>query len=108
MSFGETILAIFGVRKLSTSRDYKLLSRRIDALEYNDKILRDMIWSTMTDEQKREFIRRYKKEKMEQKKENMTDDLETLIKKGFWTMVGVFGGLFILYMIVYIVVAAFT
>jgi len=45
---------------------------------------------------------------MEQKKENMTDDLETLIKKGFWTMVGVFGGLFILYMIVYIVVAAFT
>jgi len=109
MSLGETILAIFGTRKLSTSKDYKLLDRRINTLEQNDRMLRDMVWSTMTDEQKREFIQKYKEERAQPKhEEELTDDLERLVKKGFWIVVGIFGGLFVLYMIVYTIVAACT
>jgi len=109
MSLGETILAIFGTRKLSTSKDYKLLDRRINTLEQNDRMLRDMLWSTMTDEQKKEFIKKYKGERTQPKhEEELTDDIGKAVKTGFWIIVGIFGGLFVLYMIVYTIVAACT
>ena len=39
MSLGETILAIFGTRKLSTSKDYRLLKKNIETLYENDRVL---------------------------------------------------------------------
>lgn len=112
MSLGETILAIFGTRKLSTSKDYRLLKKNIETLYENDRVLRDMVWTSMTDEQKEKFRQKYEERKAQQRTrgeyKDDEDDLERLVKKGFWIIVGIFGGLFVLYMIVYTIVAACT
>ena len=107
MSLGETILAIFGTRKLSTSKDYKLLDRRINTLEQNDRMLRDMLWSTMTDEQKREFIKKYKEERFQREQSHQrsdADDTVEIIKKaGIWILT-FFGLLFVLWFIFSIII----
>ena len=104
MSLGETILAIFGTRKLSTSKDYKLLSRRMDTLEENNKMLRNMLWSTMTDEQKREFIKKYEEEKRKYTQPVAEEsDAEIIKKAGIWILT-FFGLLFVVWFVFSIII----
>jgi len=55
MGFVEEIIAVFGTRKLSTSKDYKLLSQEIAELEKEMDDIRVMLWAMMTPEQKEQF-----------------------------------------------------
>ncbi|RLF92412.1 hypothetical protein DRN45_07395 [Thermococci archaeon] len=107
MSLGETILAIFGTRKLSTSKDYRLLKKNIETLYENDRVLRDMLWSTMTDEQKREFIKKYKEERFQREqshqRSDVDDTVETIKKAGIWILT-FFGLLFVLWFIFSIII----
>ena len=107
MSLGETILAIFGTRKLSTSKDYKLLKKNIETLYENDRVLRDMLWSTMTDEQKREFIKKYKEERFQREqshqRSDVDDTVEIIKKAGIWILT-FFGLLFVLWFIFSIII----
>jgi hypothetical protein len=108
MSLAETILAILGTRKLSTSKDYTLLDRRISTLEQNDRMLREILWSTMSPDQKRAFIRQYKEEKQSyaQPRESGGESLIAAAKNVIRWCVIFFGLIFIIWflfsMIIYI------
>ncbi|MEA1993942.1 MAG: hypothetical protein U9N35_06075 [Euryarchaeota archaeon] len=74
MSLGETILAVFGVRKLSTSKDYSKLKEQLDRMqEQNEAMMNIFIkqnWNTFSKEEKQQTINRLKAKKKRRSEES--------------------------------------